>query len=151
MNSIVPRVNYRGITDEIEVMWWESDPTDIFNITNNISLYYDKNKELVGIKLNKVKETIKKTDESRTPIVSNARTLEEFVAELQTRIQPEFKPYIYHNKHGNLLEIVWKSNTSYSDWKNNNIDLERDMETKEIIGLKIWNISKLIGEIDETS
>ncbi len=92
--------------------------------------------------------TFKEKDEVAKYIpVSN---LQEYVNQLiEKRFKEpknEFQPVIYFNREGNLLEIYWKDDSCYAESSDNkHLTLMKNFETKEIVGIKIYGIHKLLN------
>lgn len=73
----------------------------------------------------------------------STRPLQDLIDELKNQPQGDFKPWIYHNSIGNMLEIVWKNEPYFIDYEKDNKHLAycKSMQTEEIIGIVVENLT----------
>jgi len=78
---------------------------------------------------------------------------DEFVAQLEAIMSnpvEEFKPFVYYNKDGDLIEVYWTNDDYYAEWINHNLSIYRHMETNEIIGVEINWIKNLMKKAEKS-
>ena len=77
-------------------------------------------------------------------------SLAEAMAHVRSRIgqpRPEFKPRVRYNRTGDFFEIVWEDVLLYYVEALGDFEVCREMETKRIIGVKLWGAKKRMGLI----
>lgn len=57
--------------------------------------------------------------------------------------RPPWKPNAFYNEGGDMLEVYFNDEQSYAHWLNPQITLMLSLDTKEIVGVKIYGISKM--------
>ena len=56
---------------------------------------------------------------------------------------PPWKPTVFYNKEGDLLEIYLSSVSHYAKWISPGISLLLSQDNNEIVGVQIENLSKV--------
>lgn len=54
-----------------------------------------------------------------------------------------FIPYVIHNTDMDQVSVYLKDSCSYCEFLNEYVDVYKNMDTKEIVGIKIKNFSKV--------
>ncbi len=72
--------------------------------------------------------------------------VDELLKETKQRLTKKFEPFVSFNSDGGFLEIYWKDNPCYAeDCENRHLTLMKDMETHEVVGIKIHGVHKLLN------
>ena len=58
----------------------------------------------------------------------------------------DFKPFAWHNKDGDMIEAHWKEDACYAKFINEHITILISEATKEVVGIQIECIKRLINE-----
>ena len=61
----------------------------------------------------------------------------------------KFKPYSFYNEAGDMMECFLTTDEYYGEYINNDITIYRHIETHEIIGICLENITNKIKESKE--
>lgn len=77
--------------------------------------------------------------------MKNRITLKEALSKIgKDNILNNFAPY--YNKMGDFISVYFNDDLSYSEYMNDFITIYRSIETKEITGIKIHNISDFLNK-----
>jgi len=60
-----------------------------------------------------------------------------------------FKPGAWYNRLGDIIEVWFEEDESYSEWLNHNITLMLSVHDKRIIGFQIWGVKRLLEQSQE--
>lgn len=67
-------------------------------------------------------------------------TMEEFLKKLEKTPRGVFKPHIFHNVAGNILEVHWEGVEYYSEWLTPQISILRALDDKRIVGCQLSSL-----------
>jgi|ERR1700738_978599 len=60
-----------------------------------------------------------------------------------------FKPNVFYNQEGDQLEVYWSGERAYEEIDpSHKFALLRDMKTREVVGIKIYNPRKATGLVE---
>lgn len=87
--------------------------------------------------------------EPPTPENTKPFNFEELLKELESLPKKEFKPCAFYNLIGDFLQVYLKDQASVvypAAPGQHNIELHKNPETGEIIGVNVWGVKKLLME-----
>lgn len=76
----------------------------------------------------------------------NNKELNDLLNKIINQPLPEFKPHVWYNTDGDMIEVYWKKDNSYGVWINHNLTLLKSQDTDEVVGVLIEDVSRFIGK-----
>lgn len=83
-----------------------------------------------------------------TDCMSEPQSLQKYLEQHRCEPNPSWQPCAFYIPDGDQLEVYWNSAEAYGEeTSNHKMCLQRSMKTKEIVGVKVYGIRKLVEEL----